>query len=311
MRITIFSLMIVLAIPGMSYSKEKIILDTDPAIGYPFRDVDDGLAIALALNSPELEVLGIVTSYGNHTQEKTNMKAHEIVDKASLTGQVPVYRGADGPEDLGMRTEGSRFIAETVKKYPGEVTIIAIGTTTNVATALMDPEAARSVKRIVAMGGWVIEPGAKTSPLMVELNFRADYKSTTQVLQTEIPFVWIHAELCTQTVLTWPRYIRMKKEAPFLRKYLARKTLGWMLLNTSGLLGDRWGFYPWDLLAIAYVLDEEMFQDKEVSFEATHENLENGLIEICRSCEGADVISVNAPESFDIEAFWELFFDRI
>ena len=52
--------------------KHKIILDVDTANGMPMRDIDDGLAIALALASPEFEMLGITTCGGNcRTDEST------------------------------------------------------------------------------------------------------------------------------------------------------------------------------------------------------------------------------------------------
>ncbi len=64
------TLLILLISPALQ-AREKVIIDTDPAIGYPLRDVDDGLAMAIGLNSPELEIVGITTIYGNHTQDKT------------------------------------------------------------------------------------------------------------------------------------------------------------------------------------------------------------------------------------------------
>src|ERR1035438_8568259 len=45
---------------GAAHSPEKIIIDTD--IG---DDVDDAFALALAVKSPELQVLGVTTTFGN------------------------------------------------------------------------------------------------------------------------------------------------------------------------------------------------------------------------------------------------------
>ena len=46
-------------------NKVKVILDVDTATGIPCRDVDDGIAIALALASPEIDLIGITTCAGN------------------------------------------------------------------------------------------------------------------------------------------------------------------------------------------------------------------------------------------------------
>jgi len=128
-----------------------VILDTDVAMGYPGHDIDDGLMLLIAVNSPELDILGVTTAWGNHVQEKTCAKAKEIVslatEEAGREG-IPVLCGADGPGWLGRETPASRFIAETVKARPGEVSIVAAGTLTNVATAIAsDPDAAPAVKQ--------------------------------------------------------------------------------------------------------------------------------------------------------------------
>ena len=67
----------------------KIILDCDP--GH-----DDAIALLLALASPELELLGVTTTYGNQTVEKTTANALRVLELAGRT-EVPVARGAAEP----------------------------------------------------------------------------------------------------------------------------------------------------------------------------------------------------------------------
>src|SRR5262249_26044885 len=66
-----------------------IVLDCDP--GH-----DDAIAILLALASPELELLGVTTTYGNQTLDKTTANALRILELAGR-GDVPVAAGADRP----------------------------------------------------------------------------------------------------------------------------------------------------------------------------------------------------------------------
>ena len=66
-----------------------IVLDCDP--GH-----DDAIALLLALASPELEVLGVTTTYGNQTVEKTTANALRVLELAGRT-DVPVARGAAAP----------------------------------------------------------------------------------------------------------------------------------------------------------------------------------------------------------------------
>ena len=76
--------------------RTKVILDIDNAIGMPVRDVDDGIALALALASPEIELVGVTTCAGNcHTYESTENTLRLL----ELAGQsdIPVAEGRELP----------------------------------------------------------------------------------------------------------------------------------------------------------------------------------------------------------------------
>src|SRR5580698_8605997 len=104
---------------------EKIIIDTD--IG---DDVDDAFALALAVRSPELEVLGVSTTFGD-----TEARA-KIVDRflgEVGRGEVPVLAGkaAATKNPMSQRRYGEsrfaknshgdavEFLLEQIRKYPG------------------------------------------------------------------------------------------------------------------------------------------------------------------------------------------------
>ena len=142
---------------------EKIIIDTD--IG---DDVDDAFALALAVKSPELQVLGVTTTFGD-----TEARA-KIVDRflgEVGRGEIPVLAGKATPvkSSMSQRKYGEgghfakashgdavEFLLEQIRKYPGEITLIAIGPLMNVG-AVIDKDAAtfRKLKRVVLMGGSV------------------------------------------------------------------------------------------------------------------------------------------------------------
>lgn len=156
----------------MNESK-KIIIDTD--IG---DDIDDALAIALALHAPELEILGITTVFRN-----VDMRAKQV--KALLTSygrnDIPVCKGEGIPlskreqfgemiwEDTKITNcqyypeidkctyepeEGVDFIIRMVRQYPGDVTIVPIGALTNVAIAMHQaPDIIPLIKEVRLMGG--------------------------------------------------------------------------------------------------------------------------------------------------------------
>lgn len=140
---------------------EKVIIDTD--IG---DDIDDAFAITLAVKSPELQILGIETTFGD-----TETRAR-IVDR--FLGEIgrsdiPVLAGkktsAKTSMSQGRYAEGGHFakashgdavdfLLAEIQKYPGEITLIGIGPLMNVGEAI-DRDAAtfRKLKRVVIMGG--------------------------------------------------------------------------------------------------------------------------------------------------------------
>lgn len=140
---------------------EKVIIDTD--IG---DDIDDAFAIALAVRSPELEILGVTTTFGD-----TEARAR-IIDR--LLGEagradIPVLAGTPTKTDNAMSQrrygEGGRFgkaahgnavefILEEIRKYPGQITLVGIGPLINVGAAIdKDAVTFRKLKRVVIMGG--------------------------------------------------------------------------------------------------------------------------------------------------------------
>jgi purine nucleosidase len=141
--------------------RTKIVLDTD--IG---DDVDDAFALGLALQSPELKVVGVTTAWGD-----TALRARMVRRMLLETGhaEIPVAEGIvtksktnfsqakwaeGGPE--APRTDGVEFLLNAIRKNPGELTLVAIGPLTNVGAAIeRDPETFRKVKRVVLMGGSV------------------------------------------------------------------------------------------------------------------------------------------------------------
>lgn len=140
--------------------REKIIIDTD--IG---DDVDDAFALALAVKSPEFEILGVSTTFG-----ETELRA-KLVDR--FLGEVgrsdvPVMAGKPTtPTEMSQRRyaegghfgksshgDAAEFLLDQIRRHPGEITLIAIGPLMNVGAAI-DRDAAtfRKLKRVVIMGG--------------------------------------------------------------------------------------------------------------------------------------------------------------
>ncbi len=144
----------------------KLLLDTD--IG---SDIDDAICLAYLLAKPECELLGITTVSGE--PEKRAMLASAICRAAGQ--DVPIFPGAPLPllipphQPLAQQAtaldrwphqqefpdgHAIGFLRETIRAYPGEVTLLAIGPMTNVALLFaMDPEIPQLLKGLYMMIG--------------------------------------------------------------------------------------------------------------------------------------------------------------
>ena len=152
--------------------RRKVIFDTD--IG-----IDDAMALLFLHYLPQVDLVGITTSFGNHTLDVTTRNALYMAERFKIdapvakgvanplvgeNGPPPVYvHGQNGLGDIPLPDKISRqldprtapkLIIETVRAHPGEITLLAVGRMTNLATALReDPEIAGMVKEVIIMGG--------------------------------------------------------------------------------------------------------------------------------------------------------------
>jgi inosine-uridine nucleoside N-ribohydrolase len=144
-----------------SAQPQLAIIDTD--IG---DDIDDAFALALALQSPELHLLGITTAYGD-----TELRARLVDRFLAAVGRrdIPVAAGVPTPHQNALtqavyaerepdrkHPNGVDFLLSQIRKHPGQITLIAIGPLFNVEAAIeKDPATFKELKRVVIMGGSV------------------------------------------------------------------------------------------------------------------------------------------------------------
>ncbi len=182
-------------------SPQLVIIDTD--IG---DDIDDAFAVALALESPELKILGITTAFGD-----TELRARLVDRYLAAVGRkdTPVAAGVATPHDnvftqaayaqrepARKHEDGVRFLLEEIRKHPGEITIIAIGPERNLAAAIeRDAATFRKVKRVVLMGG-SIDRGydgdhGERRPPDAEWNINRDPKAAQALVASGVPLFFM------------------------------------------------------------------------------------------------------------------------
>jgi purine nucleosidase len=238
-------------------AEHRIIFDTD--IG---SDVDDALALALILGSPEAELLGVTTVYGD-----TLLRARLAKRLAKLAGRnVPVYCGIgtplsgreiwwpghegslhEGLENESIQHEDAvNYLLRQVSEHPGAIDIVATGPLTNIAAALEeDTTFEQNVRHLWIMGGAFGTGEA-------EHNFRSDDLSASIVFRSNLNI--------TVTGLEITRKVEMRRDQ------LA-------LIAAAGPLGEAldadirqwWAFWneewnvPHDPITVLTLLRPELF----------------------------------------------------
>jgi len=173
------------------------ILDTD--IG---DDIDDAFALALALQSPELKLLGITTAFGD-----TKLRARLVDRYVQAVGRtdIPVLVGVAtahnnaftqaayaGRWPVRKHAGGVEFLLREIRAHPGQITLIAIGPLTNIEAAIkQDPATFRKLKRVVMMGGSVYRGydgrNGERRPPDAEWNINRDPAGLRALLASGVP----------------------------------------------------------------------------------------------------------------------------
>ena len=178
-------------------------------------DIDDSFALALLLASPEFDLRGISTAWGD-----TGLRARLVRRLLGELGRdaVPVAEGlvtksqtaftqarwASGPHRPGTAEAAPtstaagasiNFLLAQAARQPGQVTLLALGPLTNVAAAIRrDPQGFRQFKQVVLMGGSVREGYSKSDylparPPDAEYNIVADTAAAQTVFESGVPIV--------------------------------------------------------------------------------------------------------------------------
>lgn len=170
----------------------QVLLDTD--LG---SDVDDAMALAQLLGTPEVSLLGLTTVYGDTrlrariAQRYASSAGRQLTvvpgESTPLSGREVWWPGHEGTlhENLDAEpiSDGSavEHLIKTVNDQPGQVDLVAIGPLTNVAAAIQaDPGFAANVRHLWVMGG-------DFSGTDCEHNFRSDDVAASVVLSAGIP----------------------------------------------------------------------------------------------------------------------------
>lgn len=257
-----------------------------PAIMDVDTGVDDALAIILALRSPEFALQGISTVSGNVHLCQATANTLTVLDVLEAPA-IPVVTGAAAPlarrgitagevhggDGLGgaagrfppsgrrVMTDAAGFILETIRRLPGELTLIATGPLTNIALAIeKDIRTMRQLRALVVMGGAIRVPG-NVGPVS-EFNFAVDPEAAAVVLGAGLPVALVPLDVTERVILT-RRQLDEVQPAGRLHAFVAQITASTMAFH--GARGEGDGIVLHDPLAVGVALDLSLVRQEPVA----------------------------------------------
>ncbi|MEM1525200.1 MAG: nucleoside hydrolase [Nitrososphaerales archaeon] len=252
----------------------KVILDMDPG-------VDDALALILALNSKELEVLAVTIVAGNTSLSNATINALRVLELIGC--DVPVamgesksimgyelampftfIHGYDGLGDLNLPIPNKKaesihaidLIIDKLKSHSyGEITIIATGPLTNIAKFIIkDYEVAKKVNQIISMGGaFNITPyGIGNQTPVAEFNIFRDPEAASIVYNSRLNVTAVGLDVTMNPSIFIDKEMHKKilekdtKTSKFVANIIKRSI-------------ENYGFFaPHDPLAVAISIDPKL-----------------------------------------------------
>lgn len=268
--------------------RHAVALDTD--IG---TDVDDALCLALAMASPEVELVAVTTVSGD-----TELRGRIARRLLELGGRadVPVYAGERAPLGPGgffrhggegtgilepgrapeLETEPAPAALARLLRARDDLEIVAVGPLTNLAVLLRDePGLARRIRRLTVMGGHLreIRYGEAVLPFGVDYNLCSDATASEVVLAAGVPTRLVTGDVTLRTWLRPSDLERIEAAGTPLHGALSRAVRHWSPIQRqifSGLgarIGEENVAFLHDPLALACVHDESFcgFEDLSIA----------------------------------------------
>ncbi len=245
-------------------ARTAVWIDTDPATGAPWREVDDAFALVLAFHSPELRIVGLSTTYGNASLPRTTAVTQNLVRRfggpAGLT-TADIQRGASDPHARSARSPATAALAGALRKE--RLTYIALGPLTNLAAFLQaHPDLAPRLDRVILIGSRSPEArfafGPKQKLRVHDANLFKDPAAAAEILAAKIPLLLVPMELAPQLALTPADLRRLKTADKSAGDFLFRRTRVWSWFWTR-FVGEKGGLV-FDLLAILPALRSDLIQ---------------------------------------------------
>ncbi|MDB5312232.1 MAG: nucleoside hydrolase [Gemmataceae bacterium] len=239
----------------------KVIIVADPGI-------DTAFAVALALNDPALEVIGLLPTAGNISPDQATANVHTLIDVLDppkwpkLAAALPVRYESDGlalhgPGGLGGVTfptatrhalhPADKVLVELAHEHPRHVTLICLGPLTTLATALdRDPGLPAVLEQTIVVGGSWRVPG-NAGPA-AEFHFALDPEAAKRVMHSELNPLVVPLDMTRRLVFSPSDLLELPNPDSRTCQFL-RQIIPFGIRASSNLYGIE-GFHLKDVLGV-------------------------------------------------------------
>jgi purine nucleosidase len=259
--------------------KLPLLIDTDPG-------VDDALALLMAFDAPDHEVVALTIAAGNVGLQHTVANALKLCEVAEV--EIPVFAGCDAPllhpapdasyvhgrdgfGDIGYAPAAKQAEDEHAAQamirlshaHSGRLVVCMLGPLTNLAVALkLDSTLPQRIGRMVVMGGAVTGQGNTTATAEFNIGFDPEaahlvfeaFAAAGKLIELAdweavIRHGFLHADV--------DRWLQAAHPRARFYEAISRKTREW----SAGLRGERW--HAADALAMALLVAPEGARRRE------------------------------------------------
>jgi inosine-uridine nucleoside N-ribohydrolase len=268
---------------------QKVAILCDPGI-------DGAFAVALALHDPNLQVTALLATAGNVSAERATKNVHILVDhldppRLPRLGAAPAVdyesdgKRLHGPSGLGGTDfpcatlhhlpPSEKLLADLVRQYTHDLTVICLGPLTVVARAFdLYPEAPSVLGRIVCVGGCYHEPG-NIGPVS-EFHFHCDPAAARKVLNCGAPVTLIPLDLMRKVLYSPSDLLNLPNDGSPACRFL-RQIVPFGIAATSNLYGIE-GFHLKDVLGVVAVSQPAIFKTRHMRVDVeTRGDLTRGM----------------------------------
>lgn len=250
----------------------KVILDVDPGI-------DDAVALALALFDPRLEIEAVTAVAGNVGPDRATRNVQAIIEQLDpprlprigsasepdhgMSVDRRQLHGADGLANTNFEVAelhhmhaSDKLIADVVKMFPAEVTIVCLGPLTNIARAMRRmPDLIDQIDSLLIMGGTLGCAGNVTAA--ADFNMYCDPPSAREVFRAACVKTLVPYDITSQVLLTYDLLDQLPPEATRVGRLL-RRILPHAYRAHHQILGYE-GIHVHDAVALLALTDPELF----------------------------------------------------